>query len=283
MFSRYRRFVASGVVMVALGLAGLHGGQAQTVSAHPAHIHKGSCPTPGDILYPLSDVSANPAVDGTPQAAPAPVGQPGAVPVETSVTTVNAALKDIVGGGEAIAVHESVDKIGTYLVCGDIGGTMLGASDLPVGLAAVGDSPYSGTALLHDNGNGTTNVSIFLTKSGASPAVSGTPAASSGQTMDVALSDFAVKSATTTFKVGQTYDFVAANGGKQLHELVIEHAAEVDKPLLVNGRKAEAGDIAPGSSKTLSWTFTEPGKYLLACHQPGHFEAGMKLEIDVQP
>ena len=53
--------------------------------------------------------------------------------------------------------------MGTYLVCGDIGGATMGGSGLAVGLAAVGDSTFAGIAWLGDNGDGTTTVDVFIT------------------------------------------------------------------------------------------------------------------------
>jgi uncharacterized cupredoxin-like copper-binding protein len=48
-----------------------------------------------------------------------------------------------------------------------------------------------------------------------------------------------------------------------------------------DGQESEAADIEPGKTKTLTWTFTEPGEYQLACHVPGHYEAGMVIPIAV--
>ena len=85
----------------------------------------------------------------------------------------------------------------------------------------------------------------------------------------------------TTFKVGQPYDFVVTNVGQTEHEMVIEHRGDVDKPMEVDGQESEAADIEPGKTKTLTWTFTEPGAYQLGCHVPGHYEAGMVTPIEV--
>ncbi len=63
---------------------------------------------------------------------------------------------------------------------------------------------------------------------------------------------------------------------------MIEPSGAVDKPLESGGRKAEVEDIAPGDRGTLTWTFTEPGRYQLACHKPGHFEQGMVLAIEMR-
>jgi uncharacterized cupredoxin-like copper-binding protein len=97
--------------------------------------------------------------------------------------------------------------------------------------------------------------------------------------------DFYVRPQRTTFQVGQPYVFAVGNEGAAVHEFVIEPAGKVDEPLEaeVNGeeRESEIEDIAPGETAELEWTFTEPGRYQFACHIPGHFEAGMVIEVEV--
>jgi uncharacterized cupredoxin-like copper-binding protein len=97
--------------------------------------------------------------------------------------------------------------------------------------------------------------------------------------------DFYVRPQRTTFQVGQLYVFAVGNEGAAVHEFVIEPAGEVDAPLEaeVNGeeRESEIEDISPGETAELEWTFTEPGRYQFACHLPGHYEAGMKIEVEV--
>jgi hypothetical protein len=103
------------------------------------------------------------------------VGAASAIPVEVSVTTVQTDLNSLVSGQFAINVHESAANIGNYIACGDIGGMMMG-SDLAMGLGELNGSGYSGVAWLHDNGDGTTTVYVFLTHPSMT---SGTPAAGS--------------------------------------------------------------------------------------------------------
>jgi uncharacterized cupredoxin-like copper-binding protein len=46
----------------------------------------------------------------------------------------------------------------------------------------------------------------------------------------------------------------------------------------------EDGDsllLEPGKSGELTHTFEEAGEILIGCHQPGHYEAGMKTTITV--
>lgn len=140
--------------------------QDMMMTGHPAHIHAGTCAELGDVVFPLSDVSMSMMVDGTPMAMGDMMGAPDAIPVEWSVTTVAAPLADIVAGGHAINIHESAENIGNYIACGNIGGTMMGASDLAIGLGTLNDSGYSGIARLHDNGDGTTTVTVYLTGGG---------------------------------------------------------------------------------------------------------------------
>ncbi|HEX5500740.1 MAG TPA: plastocyanin/azurin family copper-binding protein, partial [Thermomicrobiales bacterium] len=80
---------------------------------------------------------------------------------------------------------------------------------------------------------------------------------------------------------GQPYRFVVTNTGKSTHEFVIEPAGAIDKALEANGKEAEAEDIAPGQTKELIWTFDKAGDFQVACHKPGHYEAGMVHPIQV--
>ena len=48
------------------------------------------------------------------------LGSADAVPVDISMTTVDASLADLLGGERAIVVHESDENIGNYILCGDV-------------------------------------------------------------------------------------------------------------------------------------------------------------------
>jgi uncharacterized cupredoxin-like copper-binding protein len=122
---------------------------------------------------------------------------------------------------------------------------------------------------------------VLLTGIGALSGAPRSLAASQPITVPVDVHDMAVAPAQTVFRVGQTYRFLVTNSGKATHELVIEPAGAIDQALTASGTTAEAEEIAPGQSKELLWTFTTPGQYQLACHQPGHFEAGMVHQIQV--
>lgn len=67
-------------------------------AVEPAHIHMGACPTPGTVLYPLTNV-----VDGK------------------SETTIAATFADLKSQLPlAINLHESAALIKNYVACGDL-------------------------------------------------------------------------------------------------------------------------------------------------------------------
>lgn len=105
--------------------------------------------------------------------------------------------------------------------------------------------------------------------------------AAGAEEVAVTVAEFTISLAPTTLYVDQLYAFVVSNAGAVMHEFVIELPDAVHEPLVVGDRMAMVVGIAPGETRTLGWTFTTPGSYQLACHQPGHYEAGQVLVIDV--
>src|SRR4029453_8977725 len=122
------------------------------MESHPAHIHDGTCGEGlGDVVYPLDNVGGG-TMMGTPVSGQQ-MGATDAIPVESSVTTVQTTLQDLTGEAYAINGHKSPENIGNYIACGNIGGMVMG-SDLAIGLAELNGSGYTGVAWLHDNGDG---------------------------------------------------------------------------------------------------------------------------------
>jgi hypothetical protein len=132
-----------------------------TMVPHPAHIHAGQCPGVGDVVTPLNDVTV---VGNEAQ------GAADSIHVDISQSTVPLGLADILAADHAINVHQSADDMGTYIACGNIGGHDVDGSFL-VGMGPVGDSGYSGIAWLTDNGDGTTDVLVTISHSGATEMV----------------------------------------------------------------------------------------------------------------
>ncbi len=87
-----------------------------------------------------------------------------AIPAEYSFTTVPLALEDILAANHAINIHLSPEEIETYIVCGDIAGTVDANGSLVIGLRELNDSDYAGIALLSPSAQtaGSTDVSVFI-------------------------------------------------------------------------------------------------------------------------
>jgi uncharacterized cupredoxin-like copper-binding protein len=77
---------------------------------------------------------------------------------------------------------------------------------------------------------------------------------------------------------GETVTFALTNVGKAEHEFMVGPAANV---LADKEGTPEVAGIKPGTTVTLSYTFTGPGPFRFACHAPGHFEHGMQGWIQV--
>jgi uncharacterized cupredoxin-like copper-binding protein len=100
-------------------------------------------------------------------------------------------------------------------------------------------------------------------------------AAQSPTQVAITLTEYKLSMDSTTVSAGVPLTFSATNDGTMMHEVVLEPAGAVDQPFEMNGRQTEIEHIAPGETKSATWTITQPGEYQLACHLPGHFEAGM--------
>lgn len=276
-----KRLITLGGVLVALivlvvgstlGLA-QDATPAGAMATHPAHIHSGTCAGLGDVVYPLGNVAAigttGTASGGTPVAAASPAGTASAGGVETSFTEVNASLDDLVAGGYAINVHEAEANIGTYIACGDIGGTITpdpasGGRQLVIALRELNASGYSGVAVLRE-ADGGTDVTLYLVQG----AAGGTPeAVGSGQSdeagkVTVEIRDFAYGPETVTIPAGGTVTWT--NQDPAPHT-----ATARDREVL------QSGTLDQGES--YSQTFDTPGTYEYFCE----FHAGMKGTIIVE-
>ena len=115
---------------------------------------------------------------------------------------------------------------------------------------------------------------------GMTAQASGSPQART-VTVQVVLRDFTISMSSHRLPAGKPVRFVITNRGKAMHEVVLERAGAVDKALEVRGKEYEADDIAPGTSRTVTWTVPRAGSYQLACHMPGHFQMGMKTLFTV--
>jgi len=90
------------------------------------------------------------------------------------------------------------------------------------------------------------------------------------------------------FKAGETVRFVVRNSGKIRHEMVIgsaeelkEHAEMMRRSPAMQHAEPNMVSLAPGEHGEVVWKFVKPGDYRFSCLVPGHLEAGMTGEIEV--
>ncbi len=109
-------------------------------------------------------------------------------------------------------------------------------------------------------------------------------------TVLVTETEFKIDSSETSFSPGTLYHFVVTNTGKIAHDFMIMPKSEgsmSEMPMEDLDKKALASisNLNPGETKTLDYTFpsTATGSHPeFACYDPGHYEAGMKLEVAVR-
>jgi hypothetical protein len=141
--------------------------------AHPAHIHSGTCEELGDVVFPLADVAPLDE-QASPVASPA-AGMADEIVVAESTSILDVTIEDILAAEHAINVHQSAENIDVYIACGNITGTPENGH-LRVDLNELNDSGLRGRAVLTNNPDGTTTVTVTLTQ--AEDGATGTPEAS---------------------------------------------------------------------------------------------------------
>ena len=88
--------------------------------------------------------------------------------------------------------------------------------------------------------------------------------------------------------VGQPVTFVVTNTGKNEHEFIVGDEAvqmkhESDMAGMGGMTKDEPNGIGvkAGETKELTMTFPSAGTTIVACHETGHYAAGMKAMITI--
>lgn len=121
----------------------------------------------------------------------------------------------------------------------------------------------------------------------------GEPADAAGADREIEVlagDDFSYEPPAIEVSQGEVITFIVTNDGKIVHEFVIgdeefqdEHEAEMaDMEGEMMHDEANAIALEPGETKEFTWRFTEMGEFLYACHEPGHYDAGMIGTIRVQ-
>jgi uncharacterized cupredoxin-like copper-binding protein len=109
------------------------------------------------------------------------------------------------------------------------------------------------------------------------------------QNIKVTMTDIKYSVTTVKVKKGVPVTFTFVNKGKVVHEAVVgTHADQIahDKEMAAMGGMVMADEptaiaLKPGVTKKLRYTFAKSGVFEVGCHTPGHYSAGMKIDVVV--
>lgn len=115
------------------------------------------------------------------------------------------------------------------------------------------------------------------------------------RTVEIEMVDIAFEPDTVEVEAGETIRFVFTNNGTVMHDAFIgdeaaqeEHGREMRDAESDGehggGGHGDGGDaitVEPGDTGEITYTFDEPGTLEIGCHEPGHYEAGMRVSVEV--
>lgn len=113
-----------------------------------------------------------------------------------------------------------------------------------------------------------------------------------GRTITVQMTDNQYSPTSFDVEQGDTVTFEFVNEGQMTHEAYIgdERAQEDHATEMMNGDGGHSMDmgggdsvaVAPGDTEAMTYTFDDTGTVVIGCHQPGHWESGMKATVNVR-
>ncbi len=140
-------------------------------------------------------------------------------------------------------------------------------------------------------GGSDTESSTTLTN-GESDYSFGSPAeaADADRTIEITASDnLTFNPSEITVTPGETITFRVVNEGEIPHDFTLgdeakqdeheEEMAEMDGMTMPD--ESNAIQVAAGETREITWRFMDNGVVLIGCHQPGHYDAGMRGEITI--
>jgi uncharacterized cupredoxin-like copper-binding protein len=115
-----------------------------------------------------------------------------------------------------------------------------------------------------------------------------TAASGDSRTIEVEMVDIAFDPDSIDVERGETIRFVFSNTGAVAHDAFIgdenaqdDHESEMGAEMQHGNEDEDAITVDPGDEGELTYTFDDAGTILVGCHQPGHYEAGMVIEVNV--
>ena len=141
-----------------------------------------------------------------------------------------------------------------------------------------GPGPYAFAC--HEPGHFEAGMVGYVVVSGPDVPAAGTPG--SPRLVEVAMTDkLAFVPAQIDAAKGETVLFLITNEGAATHEFAVGPAERVDADQIDGTTVIEVDEIVQHHLKVVTYTFSGAGPYAFACHEPGHFEAGMVGKVIV--
>jgi len=116
----------------------------------------------------------------------------------------------------------------------------------------------------------------------------------SGEIEISAFDDLRFDPSSVTVQAGEPVTFRVTNEGETVHEWILgpesvqmAHEEMGEEGMMDHGEAEVEGQLAalelePGESEDVTVTFDEPGEMPFGCHEPGHFEGGMKGAVTAE-
>ena len=114
------------------------------------------------------------------------------------------------------------------------------------------------------------------------------------RTVEIDMVDIAFEPDSLEVRTGETVRFLFTNSGEIDHDAFIgDTEAQAEHEMEMNegdddghggGHGEEPDDavtVEPGDTGELTYTFHDAGSFEIGCHQPGHYEGGMKVDVEV--
>lgn len=150
---------------------------------------------------------------------------------------------------------------------------------------ALATTPLVAAALVA--GCGSSGDKADVAASSASRVAAEAAAKSAGSAITIKTTEFAFSPMAAKAKAGAV-KLTLVNAGKVEHEVVVLKTDQAAGALKVSGGRVseadsvgEVSETAPGATKSATLRL-KPGRYVVVCNIPGHYQGGMRGTLTVQ-